>query len=201
MTTPQDLLIVAMDMASDRPVGQGDLSLALAGAEVIDLLGAQAVSLDDDHILPGHQRAMDDRMLDEAASSLARQAPYESVDDWLWRRGRGLSAAYLADLEAAGLLTRQRRRRLPFRTGRVVPADSPARRLAASRWSSGEPVLTALAASLGISHKPTGDPPSVPDDAVATVLAAVGDALTALAAERQRRAIDEAAFDNVWRGE
>ncbi|WP_457757775.1 GPP34 family phosphoprotein [Streptomyces mirabilis] len=46
MTTARDLLITAMDVDPDRPVGQGDLSLALAGAEVIDLLAADAVHLD-----------------------------------------------------------------------------------------------------------------------------------------------------------
>jgi DNA invertase Pin-like site-specific DNA recombinase len=33
------------------------------------------------------------------------------------------------------------------------------------------------------------------------VLAAVHDALRELAVERQRRELDEAAFDNIWRGE
>jgi hypothetical protein len=32
-----------------------------------------------------------------------------------------------------------------------------------------------------------------------TVLGAVNDAVTELAAERQRRNIEEAAFDNIWR--
>jgi hypothetical protein len=183
-------------------VEQGDLSLALAAAELIDLLGAQAIRLDDDHILPSSRPTMDDRLLDEAVSSLTRQAPYESVGDWLWRRGRGLAAAYLADLEAEGQFTRQRRRRwMLFRTSQMVLVDSPARRLSANRWTSNEPILAALAAALGILHKPTGDPPSEPDDSVSTVLAAVNDALTVLASERQRLAIEEAAFDNVWRGE
>jgi len=38
MTTPRHLLMVAMDLESGRSSEQGDLSLALAGAEVIDLL-------------------------------------------------------------------------------------------------------------------------------------------------------------------
>ncbi|MGP3947668.1 GOLPH3/VPS74 family protein [Streptomyces sp. 7N604] len=202
MTTPRDLLIVAMDMASSRPPERGDLSLALAGAEVIDLLNAQAVRLDGDHIVPGDRRALDDRLLDEAASSLLRQAPYESVNDWLWRRGRGLSAAYVAALEAEGQLTRQRRRRwMLFGTSRMVLADTPARRLAVDRWTSDEPILATLAAAVGLRDKRAGDPPAVADDAVATVLAAVHDALRELEAERQRRALDEAAFNNIWRGE
>ncbi len=52
MSTPRDLMIVAMDVAPDRPVETGDLSLALAGAEVVDLLAAGAVVLDGDLIVP-----------------------------------------------------------------------------------------------------------------------------------------------------
>lgn len=201
MTTPRDLLIVAMDMESSRPVEQGDLSLALAGAEVIDLLGAEAISLDGEHIVPGERPAITDRLLDEAASSFDRQAPYESVGDWLWRRGRGLSSAYVAALEEDGHVTRQRRRGIRFQTGQMVPVDSPARRQATDRWASDEPTLTALAAAVGIEGKRTGDSPSVDNDAVATVLAAVNDAVMELEAVRQRRAIEGAAFDNIWRGE
>jgi hypothetical protein len=202
MTTPRDLLITAMDLAASRPLERGDLSLALAGAELIDLLDAQAITLDGDHIVPSDRRAMADPLLDEAASSLARQVPYESVDDWLWRRGRDLSAAYLAALEAEGQLTRQRHHRwMIFQPSHTVLVDSPARRRAANRWASDEPLLAALAAAAGIGDKPAGESPSVADDAVATVLAAVHDAVRGLEAERQRRALDEAAFDNIWRGE
>ncbi|MGW4028846.1 GPP34 family phosphoprotein [Streptomyces sp. NPDC004838] len=200
MTTPRDLLIAAMDIAPDRPVERGDLSLALAGAEAIDLLHAQAIALDDDRIVPGYRPPIADRLLDEAAASLVREAPYESVGDWLWRRGRGLSAAYLAALEAEGQFTRRRRHGLPFGTGRLVPADSPDHRRAAARWTSDEPVLAALAAAVGIRGTRTEDAPIVTDDAVATVLAAVNDALLELEAVRQRRAIEGAAFDNIWRG-
>lgn len=202
MTTARDLMIVALDMASSRPVERGGLSLALAGAEMIDLLDAQDIRLDGDHVVPSNRRAIADRLLDEAAASLAREAPYESVGDWLWRRGRGLSAAYLAALEAEGHLTRQRRRRwMLFRTSGMVVVDSPARRLAADRWTSNEPVLASLAAAIGIRDEQTGDSPGVADDAMATVLAAVNDALQELAVERQRRAIEEAAADNIRRGE
>ncbi|WP_406263563.1 GPP34 family phosphoprotein [Streptomyces sp. NBC_00191] len=202
MTTPRDLLIIAMDRASGRPVEQGDLSLALAGAEVIDLLGAEAVRLDDDHLVPSLRPAIADRLLDEAASSIAVEAPYESVDDWLWRRGRGLSAAYLASLEAEGQLTQPRRHRwMPSRNSATELLDSAARRQAEERWSSGDPVLAALAAAVGIRDEGTADLPSVSDDAVATVLAAVHDAVRELDGERQRRVIEDAAFDNIWRGE
>ncbi|MFD9408204.1 GPP34 family phosphoprotein [Streptomyces sp. NPDC059989] len=199
-TTPRDLLIISMDMGSGLPVEQGDLSLALAGAEAIDLLAAEAIRLDGDHIVPGHQPALADHLLDEAAASLVREAPYESVADWLWRRGRGLSAAYQAALEAEGQLTRQRRHGISFRAGQLELADSPARSQAADRWTSDEPALVNLAEAIGVRGERTGDLPDVTDDAVATVLAAVNDALVELSSVRQRRAIEDAAFDNIWRG-
>ncbi|MYT28507.1 MULTISPECIES: GPP34 family phosphoprotein [unclassified Streptomyces] len=204
MTTARDLMLTALDVAPGRPPEQGNLSLALAGAEVIDLLEAQAVTLDDERILPGYHPTTDDPLLDQAAASLRREPPYESVDDWLWRRGRGLSGAYLATLEAEGLLSRERRRGIPFRGGHILLADSPARRAAAGRLTSEEPVLTALATALGLGRADTGataDSPSVDDNGVDTVVAAVHNALMQLEGLRQRRAIEQAAFDNIWRGD
>ncbi|MFF2809644.1 GPP34 family phosphoprotein [Streptomyces sp. NPDC058000] len=204
MTTSRDLMITALDVAPDRPVEQGDLSLALAGAEVIDLLAAEAIALDDDRIVPGYRPTTADPLLDQAAASLVRETPYESVGDWLWRRGRGLSATYLATLEADGLLSRQPRRGVRFRAGHIVLADSPDRRAAAYRWASDEPVLAFLGTAVGIRGADGESPahsPSVDDDGVDTVLAAVHDALMQLEALRQRRAIEQAAFDNIWRGD
>jgi hypothetical protein len=202
MTTPRDLLIVAMDVESSRPVERGELSLVLAGAELIDLLGVQAIGLDDGRIVPSARSATGDRLLDEAASSLVRQEPYESVDDWLWRRGRGLSSLYVAALQAEGQLTRQRRRWLPLRTSRMVLADSPARHEAVNRWTSDEPVLAALAAAVGIDDQRTAEFTNMADAEVEVeiVLAAVNTAVTELEAVRQRRSVEEAAFDNIWRG-
>ncbi|MEF3113932.1 GPP34 family phosphoprotein [Streptomyces chrestomyceticus] len=204
-TTPRDLQIVAVlvsgDVAAPRPVDPGDLSLALAGAEVIDLLRAGVLTLDGDRIVPDDRarRAPADRLLDAAASALLRQAPHESVEDWLWRRGRGLSAVYRAALTHEGTLTRERRR-LPFLKGRTTVAASSARSHAAGRWSSGEPVLAALAAAAGIRETPAEDSLSGTDDAVVTVLAAVNEAVVELEGVRQRRSVEQAAFDNIWRG-
>jgi hypothetical protein len=200
MTTPRDLLMVALAMESDRPQEQGDLSLALAGAEVIDLLDLQAIRLDGERIVPVRRPAAGDRLLDEAALSLVRQEPYESVGDWLWRRGRGLFSSYLAALEADGQVIRQRGRRRLFRTGRLMLVDSPAHRAAAKRWTSGDAVLAALAAAVGIHGERTADSPGIADDPAATVLAAVNAAVMELGLVRQQRAIEGAAFDNIWRG-
>ncbi|MGW6600797.1 GPP34 family phosphoprotein [Streptomyces sp. NPDC055036] len=222
MTTARDLMITALDVAPSPPPEAGELSLALAGAELIDLLEAEAIRLEGDRIVPGHRPDIADRPLEQAAESLAREAPYELVADWLWRRGRGLAAAYLAALEAEGQLTRPRRRGLPFRTGRTVLVDSPDRRLAGERWASDEPVLAALATAVGIRDKNDeegpGEAPVTADDAgeaedaedaedvedvedaVETVLVAVNEALLELEAVRQRRSIEQDAFDNVWRG-
>lgn len=199
-TTARDLLIVAMDAESSRPVEAGDLSLALAGAELVDLLREGQVTLDGDLLVPGVRRPPGDRLLAEAAALLVRQLPYESVEDWLWRRGRALSSAYLAAMESEGQVTRRHRRLLPGRPGPAELADSPARRRADERWASGEPVLAALAATLGIDAE-AAQAPAVGDEPVVTVLAAVGDAVVELGAVRQRREIEQAAFDNIWRGE
>ncbi|MGW0993062.1 GOLPH3/VPS74 family protein [Streptomyces sp. NPDC002520] len=232
MTTPKDLLFVTLDVPSSRPVEQGDLSLALAGAELVDLLAAEAVTLDDDRIVPGLVPATGDRLLDQAGAALVRQTPYETVEDWLWRRGRGLASAYAAELEPRGQRGDSLLRWLHPRAERDAPADSPARRHATERWASREPVLVGFAAALGIpkgaqedssdmslgdaleqtTEQPAGQAPGeapeaqegpgvsdLGDDAVVTVLGTVNGALTELEAVRQRRRIEDAAFDNVWR--
>ncbi|MFE6552964.1 GPP34 family phosphoprotein [Streptomyces sp. NPDC057746] len=200
MTTARDLLIVALDANPGRPAEPGELSLALAGAELIDLLDARAVSLDGDRVVPADPPVTDDRLVKDAGSSLVRQMPYESVEDWLWRRGRGLSSAYLTAFEEEGQFARQHRRWLPSWTGVASLVDSPDRRRATDRWASGEPVLAMLAATAGIRDMPTAELPDEVGETVATVLAAVDDAVTELTAVRQRRDIEKAAFDNIWRG-
>ncbi|MEU8483378.1 GPP34 family phosphoprotein [Streptomyces sp. NPDC048641] len=200
MTTARDLAIVALGVPPDRPLEQGDLSLALAGAEVFDLIEAKALVVDGDRILPSAQAPIGDRLLDDAATALVRQEPYESIEDWLWRRGRGLSSAYVDELEREGLTKRPRGLRSPLRGGRTEPVESAARRRAEERWAQDEPVLVALAAAAGIRDEPAEDAPELAGDAVAAVLAAVGSAVQELRAVRQRKAIEDAAFDNIWRG-
>ncbi|MFJ4841364.1 GPP34 family phosphoprotein [Streptomyces sp. NPDC088746] len=200
MTTAKDLFIITMDPRPEHAVGQGDLSLALAGAELIDLIGAGAVSVDGDRIVPGEPRTPDDALLGDAAAGLTRQPPYERIDDWLWRRGQDLSAAYQAGLEKDGELTRRRSGRSPFGSERVEPADTPGRRRAAGRRDAGEPVLAALASAVGIDGGRSDDEPGLDDEAVTTVVAAVHDAVMELEAVRQRRTIENAAFANLWRG-
>ncbi|MFJ6718596.1 MULTISPECIES: GPP34 family phosphoprotein [unclassified Streptomyces] len=199
MTTAKDLFIIAMDTRPEHAVGQGDLSLALAGAELVDLIGAGAVAVDGDRIVPGGPPMPGDRLLDEAAAVLTRQAPYEPIEDWLWRRGRDLAAVYQAALEEDGELTRKRSSRLSFGSERVEPVDTLGRRRAADRWAEKEPVLTALASVVGIDGGRTDGERGLDDEAVTTVLAAVHDAVMELEAVRQRRTIENAAFANIWR--
>ncbi|MFG3076422.1 GPP34 family phosphoprotein [Streptomyces sp. NPDC048225] len=198
MTTAKDLFMIAM--GPDNSVGQGDLSLALAGAELIDLIGAGAVALDSDRIVPNSPPPLDDRFLGEAAAGLTRQLPYERVEDWLWRRGRDLSAAYQAALEQSGELTPQRNSRLPIGSKSLKAADTPARRRAADRWKDREPTLTALAAAVGIGDERSGEGTVLDDEAVTSVVAAVHDAVMELETVRQRRTIENQAFANLWRG-
>ncbi|MER7762268.1 GPP34 family phosphoprotein [Streptomyces sp. NPDC097619] len=239
MTTAKDLFIVAMDRRSTGSVGQGDLSLALAGAELIDLLDAGTIGLDGDRVVPATTAPPTDGLLAAASEALLRTAPYEPVEDWLWRRGRDLAAAYQSALEADGQLSPERGGLLRLGARRVELVDSPARTLAVGRLEEAEPVLGALAAAIGLVDGPAdadgdgdgdagsesvaapegeavagagseGDPGARvaagaaedgagDDDPVTAVLAAVNDAVMELEAVRQRRAIEESAFANVWR--
>ncbi|MEU9421217.1 GPP34 family phosphoprotein [Streptomyces sp. NPDC051000] len=202
MTTAKDLFILAMERQVNQSVGQGDLSLALAGAELIDLIGAHTVTLDGDRIVPEPQQSpsADDPFLGGAAESLARHVPYERVEEWLWRRGSDLAGSYQAALEKEGQLAPRRGGLSPFGAARLELVDSPARRHALSRWEAAEPVLVALAAVVGIEGEPSEDEPRLDDDAVTTVLAVVNDAVMELEAVRQRRSIENSAFANLWRG-
>ncbi|MEU8667898.1 GOLPH3/VPS74 family protein [Streptomyces anulatus] len=201
MTTAKDLFIIAMDPVPDHAVGQGDLSLALAGAELLDLIGAGAVTVDGDLIVPGGSPAPDDRLLGEAAARITGQPPYERIEDWLWRRGRDLAATYQDALEEDGELTQKRSGRLPFGPRRVELVDTPGRRRAIARREEGEPVLAALASAVGVDGAPSGDDePRLDDGAVTTVVATVHEAVMELEAVRQRRTIENTAFANVWRG-
>ncbi len=208
MTTARDLALIALSLPPDRAVERGDLSLALAGAEAADLLAAGALTLDGDRLVPGHQSATGDRLLDRALASAVRREPRETVQDWLWRRGEELATAYAGELERAGLTAHPRRHGLRLRSAQAVPADSPEHTRAQERLASGDPVLTTLAAFLAIGDFPpdAGENPSGAGDepdgdaAVAMVLAAVGEAVTELEAVRLRRSIENDAFDNIWRG-
>ncbi|WP_121714505.1 GPP34 family phosphoprotein [Streptomyces sp. E5N91] len=212
MTTARDLALIALGSPADRAVEQGDLSLALAGAEVVDLLAAGALTLDGDRLVPG-DTPTGDRLLDEALASAVRREPGETVQDWLWRRGDELATVYAGELTRTGPTAHPRRRGLRWWSERSersewsVPADSPEHTRAQERLDSGEPVLTALAAFLALGDL-TSDTGEIlagtggdadGDAAVVTVLIAVGDAVTELEAERLRRSIESDAFDNIWR--
>lgn len=213
MSTARDLVLVVLGPTSQQGVEQGDLSLALAGAEAIDLLEGGELVLDAGRLIPGGgaqigtragngpERASRDRLLEEAVASIVRREPYETVEDWLWRRGQNLAAVYVGDLARPGHVAGRRHHGRPFAraTGGAggVPADSPDHRRAAERLASAEPVLTVLNATLRAADLPPGtDEPAEP---AATVLAAVGDAVTALEAQRLRRGVENAAYDNMWR--
>ncbi|MFD4178937.1 GOLPH3/VPS74 family protein [Streptomyces anulatus] len=201
MTTAKDLFITAMDPVPDHAVGQGDLSLALAGAELLDLIGAGVITVDGDLIVPGGSSVPDDRLLGEAAARITGQPPYERIEDWLWRRGRDLAATYQDALEEDGELTQKRSGRLPFGPRRVELVDTPGRRRAIARREEGEPVLASLASAVGIGGGPSGDDePRLDDGTVTTVVATVHEAVMELEAVRQRRTIENTAFANVWRG-
>ncbi|MFE5596914.1 GPP34 family phosphoprotein [Streptomyces sp. NPDC056549] len=200
MSTAKDLFIIAMGSGHEHPVGQGDLSLALAGAELIDLLDTGHVTVDGDRVVPGEASAPDDRLLGEASAAIVRTTPYEGIEDWLWRRGRDLSATYQSTLETDGELARKRGGRLSLGARRVEPVDTAARHGAVGRWERREPVLVALASAVGIDGGPSDVALALDDEAATAVVAAVHDAIMELEAVRQRRTIENSAFANLWRG-
>lgn len=222
MTTARDLVLVVLALPAGDIAGQGDLSLALAGAEAVDLLRSGALSLDGDRMVPGPRVVSglrvvsDDPLLDQADATVVRHEPYETIHEWLWRRADDLVPAYADALERAGLVVHPHGHGFRLLSGRTVPADTRERREAEERKASGEPVLTGLLAALGVDgagpvdgagsiegsggEEPSGSCDSPLDDAVTTVLAAVGDAVMELEAVRLRRGVETAAFDNVWRG-
>ncbi|MFC8100065.1 GPP34 family phosphoprotein [Streptomyces sp. NPDC057363] len=208
MNTARDLFAITLEVPSARPIAQGDVSLALAGAELLDLREAHAVRLDGDRVIPlGEHVHGTDALLAQAAEQLGTEPPYETVEDWLWRRGRGLAGAYADSLatQAAvdshgGFLPRLLRRSGLTRSQEPPSASRPE---ATGRSLPDDPVLAALASTLGIGE---GVSPEAVDtsatetaDDVETILAVVSDALTELEAERQRRQIEQDAYDNVWR--
>jgi hypothetical protein len=151
-------------------------------------------------VVPGPRVATGDRLLDEAAASLAGHRSHETIEDWLWRRGRNLAAAYVDDLHRTGLFSRPRRHGLRFWAGQSLHADSSERARAEERRASGEPVLHALMVAAGMGDTPEEASEAPTDDSVTTILVAAGDAVTRLEALRLRRDLESAAFDNVWRG-
>lgn len=205
MTTARDLLTITLELPSAGSVERGDLSLGLAAAELVDLLKLEAAALEGDRLVPrgsGAGLAGGDRLLGEAAAALAAGQLGETVEDWLWHRGRDLTGAYLDTFEAEGRLTRERRRRWGLLTpGRVILADSPDRRRAAHRWSADEPVLVALVGAVGTGVLQP-EPPDELGPEVETVLDTLHRAVAELGEERARRARrkDEARITSLRRG-
>ncbi|MFE0358897.1 GPP34 family phosphoprotein [Streptomyces nigra] len=199
MTTALGLSALAASPGIDAPPEPGDLSLSLAGAELVDLVDLQAVLLDDGRLLPAASPRIQDDLLLEAASTIVRDAPYETVEQWLWRRGRDLAARYRRALEATVSGTPAHSSRRSFRRSRPLPVVPPAVDRALGRMTDGRPVVVALAAAARIveaADETLGE--LDPDEAA--VVGAVHQAVTRLAAERQRRSIERVGFDDIARG-
>ncbi|PSM42930.1 GPP34 family phosphoprotein [Streptomyces dioscori] len=200
MTTARDLAIVALGATPEGPLEQGDLALALAGAEAVDLLAHGALALDGDRMVPRPGLVTDDRLLNRAAGSIVSHEPYETIEQWLWRRGSNLAAAYAEDLQRTGLIDRSRSRWRRPRFVRTAPDGPLERPCAEERTQSQEAVLTVLLDQLGLVDGHQAVDEDLFEDDVARVLAAVGDAVTQLEAARLKQDVERAAFDNMWRG-
>ncbi|MFI9219376.1 GPP34 family phosphoprotein [Streptomyces werraensis] len=199
MATALHLAALAAVPGAAPDFEQGDLSLALAGAELIDLADLHAIVLMRDRIVPAAAPRTENPMLIEAASEITRDAPHETVERWLWRRGRDLAARYRIALRATLPEPQARAYRRPFR--QAAPAVGPHVLCSATdRLIAGDPVLTHLAAAAGIAGAPPADALDGLDEDEIGVLAHVHQAITHLAAERQRRSVERGGFDAFWRG-
>ncbi|MFE0801246.1 GPP34 family phosphoprotein [Streptomyces sp. NPDC058812] len=208
MNTARDLFVITLEVPSSRPITQGDVSLVLAGAELVDLRDAHALRLDGDLIVPlGDHADGTNALTAQATAQLVTEPPYETVEEWLWRRGRGLAGSYADDLAAqtagsarGGLLPRFLRH---FALSRSQEPPVRPRHEATDRQLLDDSVLAAFAGTLGIGEavppEPTDTTPADQADDVGLILAVVSDALMELEAERQRRQIEQDAYDNVWR--
>ncbi|MFF0305670.1 GPP34 family phosphoprotein [Streptomyces sp. NPDC004562] len=199
MTTAQGLAVLAATEGTGPRLEPGDLSLALAGAELVDLVGLRAVLLHAGRVLPAASPRIKDAVLFEAASGIVREPPYETVEQWLWRRGRDLAARYWRALQAAtadGAPAGSSRH--PFRRPRPLTA-APAGGRGIDRRRDGPPVLAALAAAARIAEA-TDETLAELDPDEAAVVGAVHQAITQLAAERHRRSLGGAGFGTVPRG-
>lgn len=179
MATAQRLSALAVVLGGEPRVEQGDLSLALAAAELIDLTEAQAVLLDGDRVLPAAPVRTGCPMLIEAASQVVRDFPYETVVGWLWRRGSGLAGRYRAAAADA----------------RHVHRDAAD---AMGDWN--DPVLAHLAAAAWMRPTPSDDTAADLDPDQIAILGETHQAVTQLAAERQRRSIERGPSEGILRG-
>ncbi|MFF9044848.1 GPP34 family phosphoprotein [Streptomyces parvulus] len=179
MATAQRLSALAVVLGGEPRIEEGDLSLALAAAELIDLIQARAVLLHGDRLLPAGLVGTGSPLLVEAASELVRDIPYETVVGWLWRRGSGLAGRYRGALEDARHLHRQ-------------AAE------AVRDWN--DPVLAHLAAAAGMRPAPTDDTSADLDPDQIAILGETHQAVTRLAAERQRRSIERGPSEGILRG-
>ncbi len=198
MATAHDLSALAASPGAAPGLEEGDLSLALAGAELLDLVDVQAVVLVGDRILPMVSPRHADPMLAEAAFEIVQHSPYETVERWLWRRGRHLAARYRAAVEVTAPEGSAWSYRHPFRRVRPMAGSPFALRRGIDRLESGDPLLIGLAAAAGLTEASATRADGLAQDE-ADILAGVHGAITQLAVERQRRSVEQGAYDNIWR--
>lgn len=119
-------------------MGQGDLSLALAGTELIDPVGAGTVSLDGDHIVPGGPPP-----LDMGFQARLRQVPVTGSH----------SHTVPSSPPVAGTRPSVTSPRAPHRTGPVWPVSGPPSGTPRSR-EFGVPMIERLGSDVTL-HGPT----------------------------------------------
>ncbi|WP_034262721.1 GOLPH3/VPS74 family protein [Actinospica robiniae] len=138
------------------------LRFALAGSELVRLAAAGRIDLVDGRIevLAAAESDPGDEMLRVALDSIRRAEAAPRVEAWVSGRGQGIVDAYLASLDAAGVIRTERRRMLGLTLAtRWYVSDSERQRLARARLDeiaqdggideNGEALCTPEQAALG----------------------------------------------------
>jgi len=153
----EDLLLLSVSPATGWIATAGRIDAGLMGSELVRLAAAGRITIAADRVIVVDRSACGDAALDSALDSLARAGRGVRPRSWVGRPRPGICDAYLARLEAAGIVWAERGTRLgifPVIRWRIAdPARvAQARARLDAVAQSGGPVEVAQAAFAGLAH-------------------------------------------------
>ena len=153
----EDLLLLSVSPATGWIATAGRIDAGLMGSELVRLAAAGRITITADRVIVIDRGPCGDAALDAALDSLARARRAVRPRSWVGHPRPGICDAYLARLEAAGVVRADRGRRLgifPVIRWRIADPARVARaraRLDAVAQSGG-PVEVTQAAFAGLAH-------------------------------------------------
>jgi len=127
-TLSEELLLLALDdeKGSVGMNASSTLDTALAGAQLMDLVFANRVALEDDRIVVADASPTGDSVLDEALDRIAGDDKARKPAAWIPRLTKGLRKRLLAELVSKGAVSVDERRILGLFSHTRHPAQDPA---------------------------------------------------------------------------